>query len=69
MQLLECGIYYLGSLATIHYFKIASVGSLPLILYENVKEKYSSVRWKTVCDILWKFMAEYATNIEDELNV
>lgn len=68
MQLLECGIYYLGCLATIHYFKTASVGLLPLILYENVKE-YSSLREKTVCDILWKFMAAYATNIENELNV
>lgn len=68
MQLLECGIYYLGSLATIHYLKTSSVGLLPLIFYKNVK-KYSSLREKTVCDILWKFMATYATNIEDELNV
>lgn len=68
MQLLQCGIYYLGSLAAIHYFKTVSVGLLPLILYENVKE-YSALWEKTVCDILWKFMAAYAANTEDELNV
>lgn len=41
MQLLDCGLYYLGSLATIHYFKTAPVGLLPLILYEKVKEVFS----------------------------
>lgn len=48
MQLLDCEHYYLGCLATIHYFKTASDGLLSLILYEKVKEMFSFLIKKEV---------------------